>query len=117
MPSRAERDQADARRALARKIRSGRRWRRCRDAFVATNPLCCDPLSHHPDRPRPAQEVHHITPVVDDPNRAHDPDNLAPLCVRCHEAIEHLHRVGRPTRQLFAAFQQSRSRHEEQLTA
>lgn len=32
----------------------------------------------------PAEQVHHIVPVEDDPSRIYDLDNLISLCTKCH---------------------------------
>ena len=112
VPTRAERDQSDPRRAEARSIRSHRRWRETRDRFITSHPFCCDPLNLHGTTPPAAEEVHHITPLVEAPHRAQDPQNLAPVCTRCHEAIELMHRQGQDTAKLFINFQRGREKHE-----
>ena len=58
-------------------------WQAVRRYFLANNPLCIDCLKKD-NRYFPAQEVHHIEPLRDNPSRRDDPANLAPLCKRHH---------------------------------
>lgn len=87
--------------ALATRIRNSSRWARVREAFRRDNPVCRDPLGLHPEGPEPTQDVHHIVPLIERPDLAFDPSNLAPLCTRCHQAIEQKERKGEVTRTLF----------------
>ena len=63
--------------------RYGRAWRRVRERFIASHPLCeeCRKVG----RLIPAQEVHHILPLSD--GGAHDEFNLMSICVSCHSGI------------------------------
>lgn len=97
----AHKRKANAALALAAKIRSGVNWQKTRALHRALKPFCCDPLALHPDRPALNRTSHHIIPLVERPDLAYDLGNLAPLCTRCHAAIETMERAGKPTRQLF----------------
>ncbi len=67
------------------------RWRRCRSAVLAHEPLCR--RCKEQGRVTAATEVHHIEPLesVPDPARraalAYDLHNLMPLCHDCHAAL------------------------------
>lgn len=74
----------DARRPSSRDRGYDEAWRRCRNAFLAANPLCKDCLDR--GRYRAAEEVHHVVKVRDDPSRRLDGDNLMALCKPCHSA-------------------------------
>jgi hypothetical protein len=86
----------------ARAIRGHRRWRDTRRRVLAHHPLCCDPLKLHGHTPPAAAHVHHIQPVIDRPDLAHDWSNLAPLCEACHYEIERMARRGVGTGPMFA---------------
>lgn len=69
---------------LYKRLIHSNRWRRLRDRVIRDNPVCADCGGL-------AQEVHHIDPPDrhrDDPAELErlmfDPDNLVPLCRRCH---------------------------------
>lgn len=87
--------------ARATRIRNGSRWRKVREAFRSDHPVCCDPLGLHPEGPEPTADVHHIVPLIENPDLAYHYSNLAPLCTRCHQAIEQRERKGELTRHLF----------------
>ena len=63
--------------------RYGRRWKRIRDRFINTHPLC----KECKDRgvTKAAEEVHHIKPLAQ--GGTHDDSNLMSLCRRCHSRI------------------------------
>ncbi|GHV07663.1 endonuclease [Clostridia bacterium] len=69
--------------------RYGGVWRKIRLVYLADHPLCED--CEKQGRLTPAEEVHHIKPLTDDPSRAgsgtHDFSNLRALCTSCHSAI------------------------------
>lgn len=90
--------------ALTARIHGSGQWRKVERLHKAQHPLCCDPIGLHPDRPTPTQQSHHIQPLSTHPELAFDMDNLAPLCTRCHAAIEARERQGEATQALFAAF-------------
>jgi len=52
------------------------------------HPLCADPLGRHVGRPVPAEDVHHIVPIAEDPTLVFDAANLISLCRKCHAAVE-----------------------------
>ena len=89
--------------ALSAKIRNSARWQKVRAIHKAQFPLCCDPLKTHGQFPAYNQQSHHIKPLATHPECAFDLDNLAPLCTRCHSAIEAKERKGENTAHLFAA--------------
>jgi len=65
------------------KKRYGRNWKRIRDRYIATHPLCekCASLG----KITPAEEVHHIKPLSQ--GGTNDVDNLMSLCTSCHSEI------------------------------
>ena len=87
--------------ALAKRIRSAKRWRRVELLHKQLYPICCDPFAKHQEGPEPNQESHHIQPLSTHPQLAYELDNLAPLCVHCHRKVEAMERSGRPTQHLF----------------
>lgn len=58
------------------------RWRKFKDAYLATNPLCCDCSTK--GLVRPAQDVHHIKKMADHPELQYEESNLMALCKSCH---------------------------------
>lgn len=96
--------------AIARKIRNSSRWQKKRASLRRRFSVCIDPLGLHPAGPQPTQEIHHIVAVVDDPRLAFDEDNLAPLCLACHQTVEAKTRSGqRLGPEITAAWQQARA--------
>ena len=67
----------------AMRKRYGRLWRRIRDSFMASHPLCEQCSAE--GRVTPAEEVHHIVPLAN--GGTHDPANLMALCKACHSTI------------------------------
>jgi hypothetical protein len=90
---------------MAAKIRSSVGWQKTRDLHRAQFPLCCDPMSRHPEHPKPNQNSHHIIPLIERPDLALDLDNLAATCTACHAEIERMERAGKATRFLFTTRQ------------
>ena len=91
--------------AQAKRIRDSRQWQQVRAMHQARNPVCCDPLVLHPDRPMPTTQSHHIQPLARYPELAFTYSNLAPVCDACHSMIESLERKGKVTAALFASMQ------------
>ena len=58
----------------------GRRWRKIRDLYISSHPVCERCLEA--GRYVPVDEVHHIKPVTE--GGSHDEDNLISLCRSCH---------------------------------
>jgi len=85
----------------ARKIRDTGRYQRFRSRFRKKHPICCDPLSIHPNEVKQIEHVHHIIGVNERPDLALCEDNCAPLCTECHGRIEGMERTGKPTQHLF----------------
>lgn len=72
---------------MAQKIRSRARWRRVAAIARSLMPTCINPFDLHGDD-TPTQEIHHIEGLVQRPDLAHDVQNLAGLCKRCHARAE-----------------------------
>jgi 5-methylcytosine-specific restriction enzyme A len=66
-------------------------WRRLRDRYLRTHPLCarCDAAG----KTTPAEVVHHVVPI-DAGGPRMDVDNLMPLCRACHEQVHGRRREG-----------------------
>lgn len=69
--------------------RYGRAWKRIRDRYIKSYPLCEE--CERQDRLTPAEEVHHIIPL--NQGGTHDRENLMSLCQSCHNKI-HINEVG-----------------------
>ena len=67
----------------AEKKRYGRAWKRIRDRYIATHPLCEECLKHGVYTP--ATEVHHRLPLSR--GGTHIDSNLEALCHECHSRI------------------------------
>lgn len=67
----------------AAKKRYGRTWKRIRDRYIATHPLCQQCEKH--GQIKPAEEVHHIKPLSQ--GGTNDVSNLMALCTSCHSEI------------------------------
>ena len=63
----------------------GRAWKRIRDKYVESHPLCERCLKE--GRLTPEEEVHHVIPVSK--GGRHTQDNLMSLCRSCHNKIHH----------------------------
>jgi len=63
--------------------RYGRTWKRIRDRYMATHPLCEE--CQQRGKIVSAEEVHHITPLSK--GGTNDCANLMALCTPCHSAI------------------------------
>ena len=61
----------------------GREWKRIRDRYVKTHPLC--EMCLKVGRYTPVEEVHHILPVIRGGTNAES--NLMSLCKSCHNKI------------------------------
>lgn len=61
----------------------GRAWKRIRDKYVQTHPLCERCLEE--GKYVPVDEVHHIVPIKK--GGSSTPDNLMSLCHSCHNKI------------------------------
>ena len=62
-------------------IRSSRRWQKLRDMYRREHPMCqfCNE--------RPANDVHHIVPLIEAPNLGYSKSNLLAVCRQCHTTI------------------------------
>lgn len=65
------------------KRRYGRAWKRIRDSYAASHPLCEECLKN--GIYVPTEEIHHKLPLSQGGN--HDRDNLIALCKSCHAGI------------------------------
>jgi len=74
--------------AQAARIRSSGQWKQVSATLRAQNPLCavCGGLAEH---------MHHIVPLIEAPELAYAPANLAPLCRGCHARVEAMTTAGR----------------------
>lgn len=63
--------------------RYGRAWKKIRDKYIKTNPLCEECKKH--GRLTVAEEVHHILPLSR--GGIHNESNLMALCKSCHSRI------------------------------
>jgi 5-methylcytosine-specific restriction protein A len=63
--------------------RYGRAWKRIRDRYIKTHPLCEE--CYKQGRLTAAEEVHHVLPLSK--GGTHDNDNLMSLCKACHSSI------------------------------
>ena len=59
-------------------------WQQCREAYMDEHPCCED--CEEQGITRPAEHVHHVTPINEAWALRLDWTNLAALCERCHEA-------------------------------
>lgn len=76
--------QYDANRGSSTARGYGARWRKLRDSFLRTYPLCADPDQRHAGQVRPATDVDHIVARA---QGGHDTwENLQSLCHECHSA-------------------------------
>ena len=63
---------------------SSRTWRKVRKSILERDDYLCQKCLEE-DRPMPADTVHHIIHLRDDPMLALEPTNLISLCHECHE--------------------------------
>lgn len=63
----------------------GRAWKRIRDRYVQSHPLCEQCLKE--GRVKPVEEVHHILPLSK--GGTHRMNNLMSLCQSCHTKMHH----------------------------
>ena len=63
--------------------RYGYAWRKIRNRYIETHPLCEECLKH--DKLTPSKEVHHILPL--EHGGTHEEHNLMALCKSCHSRI------------------------------
>jgi 5-methylcytosine-specific restriction protein A len=74
--------QQDAQRGTASQRGYGARWRRLRDAFLQSNPICMDPSHARAGQVVAATDVDHITPKAQ--GGRDEWSNLQALCHACH---------------------------------
>lgn len=84
----------DERKKIAARLYNKAAWRHLRASTMDRMPYCVACLCRVAGRRlAPAEEVHHLTPILsgmDEAQRAdlaYAPDNVAPLCRRCHRLI------------------------------
>lgn len=87
---RTEANRRESRRAYERHHRlstteRGYGWdyQQWRDRIIRERPLCEDCLDQ--GRVTPAEELHHMVKIKDDPSRRLDEDNARMLCGPCHD--------------------------------
>ena len=69
-------------------IRSTNKWKKFSKMVRNEYPIC-----QQEGCQRPSQHVHHIVPIVENPELAFSYPNLVPLCIKHHNYVE-----GRPDR-------------------
>ncbi|HYG73463.1 MAG TPA: hypothetical protein VEK08_00420 [Planctomycetota bacterium] len=94
---------ADPLLSMAKEIRGSTRYKRFRQWFKQAHPLCVDPFGHHQASGivTPAEECHHIVPLIVRPDLACDECNCAALCIACHRKVEAMVKAGERTEHLF----------------
>jgi 5-methylcytosine-specific restriction protein A len=97
----ATRRQSDPALAEAARIRGSAAWQTLRRFHKAQFPTCCDPFKLHGEYPPLCDQTHHVVPIVKEPERALEWDNLRSLCTGCHRQIEAMERRDEPTAHLF----------------
>lgn len=61
------------------------KWRKLRALKLMDNPLC--EMCEAEGKVIPALDVHHITPILEDIDKAFDYYNLMSLCRKCHYTL------------------------------
>ncbi|WP_440894962.1 HNH endonuclease [Amphibacillus sp. Q70] len=61
-------------------------WRKCRGTILERDGYLCQ-ICMQVDDPIPADTVHHIIHLKDDPSKALDEDNLISVCFTCHNDL------------------------------
>lgn len=64
----------------------GRTWKKCRASILERDGYLCR-VCIKDNRPTPADTVHHIIHLRDDPGRAVDSSNLISVCFDCHNEL------------------------------
>lgn len=86
-------------RAVNPKFYTGRKWQKCREAYIKAHPLCERCLANGDYNP--AKYIHHRTELTEenvrDPAIAYGFDNLEALCFKCHEELHGRRRAKRYT--------------------
>jgi len=85
------------RHSTTNKIHQDPRWRKVSKWYRLQHPLCEDPYGTHKrlGETQKADHVHHIIPLVVDPELAYNGDNLQSLCATCHNRVEAETRKGK----------------------
>lgn len=93
-PRRARTRSSNEHKKIAGRLYNKSAWRRLRDDTLSRLPYCVVCLCRiNEPMLRRAEQVHHLVPILsgmDDEQRAalaYAPDNVAPLCCRCHRQI------------------------------
>ncbi len=61
-------------------------WEKCRGTVLDRDGYLCQ-VCMQQDEPTPANTVHHIIHLKDDPSKALDEDNLISVCYECHNDL------------------------------
>lgn len=87
----------------ARKYRSSYNWQQVSAQHKRDNPLCFDPFGDHKKNNESpfVQQTHHIRGLATHFHLRSDEDNLASLCIKCHDKIEKMERSRQKTAYLF----------------
>lgn len=76
------RKEYDKNRSPAHERGYDRNWRKVRKRYLSRHPLCED--CQERGEIKPAEEVHHLTPIRESPVVRLDASNLRALCRACH---------------------------------
>lgn len=72
---------------MADKFYKSKTWRKCRKTILERDDYLCQVCLGDKDDPVPANTVHHIIHLRDDPSKALDSDNLISVCFDCHNDL------------------------------
>ena len=61
-------------------------WKKCREAVLARDNYLCQRCLRS-GKLKPADVVHHIDPLKDNPDKAFDESNLESVCASCHNRL------------------------------
>jgi 5-methylcytosine-specific restriction protein A len=73
-------------------------WQRCRESILARDNHLCQ-VCIRKGRLTPANTVHHIEHLQDNPDRALDESNLISICATCHNQLHPEKGQGKPKEQ------------------
>ncbi|MBA4543843.1 HNH endonuclease [Thermoactinomyces daqus] len=82
----------------AKPFYQSRAWQRCRAAVLARDNHLCQ-VCLKKGRLTPANTVHHIEHLTDNPSRALDESNLISICATCHNKLHPEKGQGKPKQQ------------------
>lgn len=62
-------------------------WKKARKIILERDEYLCQRCLHETGQPIPADTVHHIVHLKDDPSKALDENNLISVCFSCHNEL------------------------------